>query len=112
VLTLEDFRRIALSLPEAAESSHMGRGDLRVRGKIFATLWPETNCGMVKLTTEEQALLVEAEPAVFAPVPGGWGRMGATFVTLAACDDATARDALARAWRRAAPKRLLAATGG
>ncbi len=111
MLTLDDFRRMALTLPEAAESSHMGRGDLRVRGKIFATLWPETGCGMVKLTAEEQALLVEAEPQVFGPVPGGWGRMGCTFVTLSACDEPTARDALDRAWRRIAPKALLAAGG-
>ena len=34
----EDFRRIALSLDGAEESSHMGAADFRVGGRIFATL--------------------------------------------------------------------------
>ena len=34
----EDFRRIALSMPGAEESSHMGAPDFRVAGRIFATL--------------------------------------------------------------------------
>ena len=37
-LTQEEVRALALSLPEAQLSSHMGRPDLRVRNKIFATL--------------------------------------------------------------------------
>ena len=37
-MTADDFRQIALSLPEASESAHMDHPDFRVRGKIFATL--------------------------------------------------------------------------
>jgi hypothetical protein len=37
-MTPDAFRRLALSLPEAAEIGHMGHPDFRVRGKIFATL--------------------------------------------------------------------------
>jgi len=37
-VTADDFRRIALELPEASENAHMGHPDFRVRGKIFATL--------------------------------------------------------------------------
>jgi hypothetical protein len=33
-----DFRRIALSLEGAEESSHMGAPDFRVDGRVFATL--------------------------------------------------------------------------
>ena len=29
---------------------------------------------MVKLTPEQQSVVVEAEPEVFRPVPGGWGK--------------------------------------
>ena len=35
-----DFRRIALSLQGAEESSHMGAPDFRVGGRIFARLPP------------------------------------------------------------------------
>jgi hypothetical protein len=34
----DDFRRIAMSFPEAMESAHMNHPDFRVGGKIFATL--------------------------------------------------------------------------
>lgn len=102
-LTLDDFRRLALSLPEAIEGAHMGRTDFRVGGRIFATLHPDKGAGMIILTPEEQALLVEAEPEVFAAVPGGWGRSGATLLFVAHADSATMRDGLIRAWRRRAP---------
>jgi hypothetical protein len=103
------FRRIALSLPETSESAHMDHPDFRVRGRIFATLgWPEAGWGMVKLTPEEQEVVVEAEPEVFVPVKGGWGRQGCTNVRLAAASETTLRSALVKAWRKAAPKRLAA----
>jgi hypothetical protein len=59
-LTSEDFRRMALDFPETAEGAHMGHPDFRVRGKIFATLWPNEGWGMVKLTPEQQRILVQA----------------------------------------------------
>jgi hypothetical protein len=40
-MNASDFRRIALSLEEAEESSHMGAPDFRVAGRVFATLAAE-----------------------------------------------------------------------
>jgi hypothetical protein len=106
-MTADEFRRLALSLPEAAESAHMGHPDFRVRGKIFATLGsPDEGWGMVKLTPEQQAECVGAEPEAFAPAAGAWGRRGCTNVNLGAATTETLRDALIDAWRNAAPKRL------
>ena len=108
-MTAETFRRIALSLPEAAESAHMNHPDFRVRGKVFATLgYPDKAWGMVKLTPEDQEVLVAAEPAVFVPVQGAWGRQGCTNVRLEAAAEATLQSAILKAWRNAAPKRLAA----
>jgi hypothetical protein len=102
----DDFRRIALALPGAVESSHMGTVDFRA-GRIFATLgYPDADFGMVKLAPEQQEMLVAAEPAIFQPVKGGWGARGATLLRLAACDDATATSALTSAWRSVASKTL------
>jgi hypothetical protein len=84
----------------------MGHPDFRVRGKIFATIWPDDGWGMVKLTPDQQALFVQAEPAAFMPVKGGWGRKGATNVRLEAADQTAVRNALVIAWRNAAPKSL------
>jgi len=62
---------------------------------------------MVKLTPEQQSVLVEAEPTMFRPVPGGWGKQGSTNVRLAEADPATLRSALTLAWTNIAPKSLL-----
>src|ERR1700682_4057014 len=77
------FRRIALSLPGVSEGAHQGHADFRAGKRIFATLgYPDQDWGMVKLTPEQQSVLVEAEPDIFRPVPGGWGRQGSTNVRL------------------------------
>lgn len=57
-MTAEEFRSIALSLPETLQDEHMGHPDFRVRGKIFATLGPEERWDMVKLTPAQQAVFV------------------------------------------------------
>ena len=38
VASPDTFRRLALALPGAVESSHMGAPDFRINGRIFATL--------------------------------------------------------------------------
>jgi hypothetical protein len=105
-LTADEFRELALGLPEASEDAHMGHPDFRVRGKVFATLGPEGDWGMVKLTPDEQASFVRIEPDVFEPCAGAWGRRGYTRVRLAAAQELTVRQALVAAWRNTAPKRL------
>lgn len=106
-MTREQFRRMALSLPEATEGQHMDHPDFRVRGKIFATLaYPDERWGMVKLTSEQQEEFVRAEPEAFVPVKGGWGRRGATSVKLRAAKRGSLRRALAAAWCNTAPKEL------
>jgi hypothetical protein len=106
-VTPEDFRRSALSLPEALESSHMDHPDFRVRGKVFATLgYPDIEWGMVKLTPEQQVSFVREHPGVFVPAKGAWGRRGSTTVRLEAADEPTVRHALVLAWRNVAPKGL------
>jgi hypothetical protein len=103
-MTANEFRNLALSLPEAAEQAHMGHPDFRVCGKIFATLAPDEAWGMVKLTPEDQALFVRTAPAVFRPVNGAWGRRGCTYVRLEAASEPEVRQALILAWRKTAPK--------
>jgi hypothetical protein len=106
-MTAADFRKLALALPEAVESAHMDHPDFRVNKKIFATLGhPEKGWGMVKLTPEQQHESSKAEPKVFVPVKGGWGRAGATGVNLKAASKASLEKALRAAWRNTAPKRL------
>jgi hypothetical protein len=84
-MTAGQFRRLALRLPEAVESSHFNHPDFRVRKKIFATLgYPGPRWGMVKLTPEQQGELLRVAPDTFRPAAGAWGRSGSTVVHLSA----------------------------
>jgi hypothetical protein len=98
-MTANDFRRIALSLEGAEESSHMGAPDFRVGGRIFATLASQRQgYGNLMLTPEQQAAFVAEAPELFVPIAGGWGRNGATHIRLAAADEDVLRGALRAAW--------------
>lgn len=108
-MTQDDVRRIALSLPEAAEAAHMGHPDFRVRGKIFASLPSDGARAVVKLQPLEQEMLTQAEPRVFSAIKGGWGRRGWTNVHLNETDEPALKSALFTAWRNVAPKRLVSA---
>ena len=106
-MTPGDFRRLALSLPEADEAGHQGHPDFRVAGRIFATLdYPTRGWGMVKLTPEQQPLFVCARRGAFVPAQGAWGRAGATLVRLRAASRSAVREALRIAWRNRAPRRV------
>jgi len=106
-MTSRDFRRLALGLPETSEKAHQSHPDFRVAGKIFATLgYPDSAWAMVKLTPEQQAEFIAADPAVFTPVKGGWGRKGATNVKLRVAKAASVRSALTAAWCNRAPRQL------
>jgi hypothetical protein len=107
-MTANDFRKLALALPEAEERAHMNHPDFRVAGKIFATLgYPDKSRGMVKLSPEDQHYFSQDFPEAFVPVKGAWGRRGATSVYLGAAKKETLHKALQAAWRNTAPKRLL-----
>ena len=111
-MTADEFRSLALELPEASEGAHMGHPDFRVGGKIFATIGPDGAWGMAKLTPDDQALFLRTAPAVFRPCAGAWGRQGSTQIELAGVDELTVRQALLAAWRNVAPKRLVREHGG
>jgi hypothetical protein len=106
-MTANDFRKLALSFPEAVESAHMHHPDFRVAGKIFATLgYPNKDSAVVKLMPDEQREFVQNEPKIFRRVKGAWGRRGHTTIDLPAAEIDIVREALSAAWRNTAPKRL------
>jgi hypothetical protein len=112
-LTVDEFRRLALSFPEVVEGSHMGHADFRVGGKIFATLgYPNERYGAAMLTPEDQDLLVRDHPKTFAPAAGAWGASGSTTITLRGASKRAVGIALEAAWRKRAPKGLLTGSRG
>jgi hypothetical protein len=94
------FRRLALQLPGAVESSHMNHPDFRLNNQIFATLSAqEKGCGVLKLTLEQQSAFITDQPHIFSPVQGGWGRMGMTFLHLDQADESIMAGALKTAYQ-------------
>lgn len=103
----ETFRQLALGLPDTLEAEHQGHPDFRVAGKVFASLGPQGDWAMVKLSGAEQELWVEALPAVFQPFSGAWGRAGCTRVALETVDEAVLAKVVRAAWRHVAPATLV-----
>jgi hypothetical protein len=102
------FRRLALALPGAVESSHMGSPDFRLNDRIFATLaYAAKGLGTLKLTVEQQAAFLAEAPEYFSPVPGGWGRNGMTLVRIDAPEEVMA-GALTTAYRNVQAKQMAA----
>jgi len=108
-MTIDDFRRIALSFEGTEESAHMGSPDFRVGGRIFATLASaKQGYGNLMLSPEQQADFVAELPKAFLPIPGGWGRMGATHIRLSAASEDVLAGALRAAWRLRVEKNAMA----
>ena len=99
-MTAKQFRKLALSFPEAVESAHMHHPDFRIEGKIFATLgYPEENWAMVNLTPKQQRSFMKQAPGVFNPCSGAWGERGATSVCLASAEADLLKAALDAAFK-------------
>jgi hypothetical protein len=93
------FRKLALSLPNAIESAHMVHPDFRLNDRIFATLSAQSKGrGVLKLTPQQQDSFIREMPDVFEVIPGGWGRMGMTFVVLRQANEPILQGALATAY--------------
>ena len=107
-MTESEFRKIALSLPETIEKSHVGHPDFRVKGgKIFATLgYPDQGFAVLILTADQQGELIGRYPETLEPVKGGWGKRGSTQVLLGPAKRKVIESAMKIAWQNAAPSKL------
>ena len=83
----------------------MDHPDFRVNGRIFATLHPDDEWGMVKLTPEQQRQFMAEAPESFVPEKGAWGLQGCTAVRLDSIDAEILGEALTLAWRNIVEKR-------
>ena len=107
MVSIDGFRKLALSFPYVNEQDHWGRPSFTVKGKIFSTLRIEQGLAIVKLSLIDQSVYVSFDSKVFYPVPGGWGRKGATFVELKKVKKSMLKEVLGNAWAKVAPKVLL-----
>jgi hypothetical protein len=104
-------RRIALSLPGAAELPHHDMTSFRVAGKIFATMPPEG--GRLHVFVDEGEVAASCAEYPDAVHELWWGkRLSGCRVLLGEANAALVRELLVESWRRRAPKTLLAELEG
>ena len=107
MITIEQARKAALSLPETDEKPHFDLTSFRVKNKIFATIHADKNYVMVNLSAIDQSVFCAYNKEVIFPVPGGWGKHGATFVNLKKVKKSMLIDAITTAWKTTAPPKLV-----
>jgi hypothetical protein len=105
-MTEDDVRRLATALPGAEERAHHGHPDFRVGGRIFATLWPGDDRGVVMLPYAEVLDLAARSPEVFS-VASARQPIGALSVRLSAIDETAYAELLEAAWALRAPQQLI-----
>jgi len=105
MVSIATARQSALSLPEVVEKSHFDTPDFRVNKKIFASINEGKSLVMVKLSLVDQSVFCSFDSDVIYPVPGGWGRAGATFINLKKVRKSMLLDALTTAWKNVAPRK-------
>lgn len=110
-MTLNEVRRMALSLPEATEEPHFHYTSFRIRGKIFATAPPDGEYLHVFVADRQRDAALASEPDFLEELR--WGRQvkGLRVLLPAARPDVVGK-LLAQAWSAKAPKRLLASMQG
>jgi hypothetical protein len=102
MVDLETFRKLALAFPGVEELPHFHLISFRFKKKIFATFWQKENRAMLKLSPVDQSVFCSYKDTVFFPVPGAWGKQGATFVKLKKVRKDIFLDALTTAYKNVA----------
>jgi hypothetical protein len=108
MITIDQVAALALALPETEEvPAWEGERTWRVRNKIFVMGAPGHPSITVKTSPEEQAELIATDPQTYTFAPYV-GRFGWVQIHLSTVDAEQLRELLVEAWRRTAPKRLVA----
>jgi hypothetical protein len=109
MVTTEDVRRIASSLPRTTEAVVRDRVKFRIGRIVYLALSRDETLLGFAYPKEERAGLVAAEPEKFLmPVPSD-ERYNWVRVRLAAIDEAELEELVVEAWRMCVPKRVAAA---
>lgn len=113
-MTIDELRAFCLALPGTHEketwgdAEHAGDATFRVRDRIYLVTGPTGGSASIRTTIEQQADLLAAFPGTISPA-AYVGRFGWVSVDLDAVDPELLRELIAGAWRRTAPKAIVAA---
>jgi predicted DNA-binding protein (MmcQ/YjbR family) len=108
MISLKNFRELALSYAEATEQPHFDKTSFRVKNKIFVTLDEATNIACVMLSVNDQSVYKLIDETMIWPVPNKWGQKGCTFVDIKKIKKELLKEMLTAAYCKIAPKNLAA----
>lgn len=107
MVTADQVRTFALSLPQAEEHDHWGKPSFRVRNKIFLVIRADELRLVVKVTPEDRTALTTLEPEIYS-IPPQFANTNYLFVQMDRIDPAALPALLTQAWRCVVPRRLAA----
>jgi predicted DNA-binding protein (MmcQ/YjbR family) len=106
MISIDTFRKLALSFPETIEDTHFEKTSFRVKKKIFATYDDKNKRACIKLSEIDQDVFSSVDKTVIFPVDSKWGKQGWTFIELKKVRKDIFTDALTTAYCEVAPKKL------
>ena len=108
MVTADDIRRVALSLPRAYEALVRDRVKFRVGSIVFVALSRDETAMGFGYPKEERAALIAGEPdKFFMPIKSD-ERYNWVRVWLDKIDEAEMRELVTDAWRMCVPKKVIA----
>lgn len=110
-VTFETVRQFARAFPEAEEGTSYGTPAFKVRGKLFVRLHQSGESIVVRITEDERAMRMQADPETFY-ITDHYVGYPMVLVRLATARRDDLRDVLEESWRSVAPPRLIAAYDG
>jgi hypothetical protein len=108
MVTIEDVRSLAASLPRTTEALVHGRVKFRVGRIVYVAFSHDETVMGFAFSKEEREWLVDSEPEKFLMPSGGDLRYNWVLVRLAAIDLAEMRELVFDAWRMVVPKSVAA----
>lgn len=106
MVTVEDVRRLALTLPRSYEALVRDRIKFRVGRIVYLAFSRDETIMGFAFPKEERAALVAAEPAKFSMPGPSDERYNWVHVWMEAIDEAEMRELVIDAWRMVVPKFL------
>lgn len=106
MVSIDTFRELALSFPEATEEPHFEKTSFRVKKKIFATYDEIKKRACIKLSEIDQNVFSAADKSIVFPVDNKWGKQGWTLIEMEKVHKDMFTDALTTAYCEVAPKKL------
>jgi len=114
MVTEDDVRRVALSLPATSEKPSYGTPGFRVKDRLFARIREEGEGDVLVVWVADESEkqgLVSSEPAKFFTTPHYDGHP-IVLVRFDGIDIEELRELLTESWRLRAPKKVLTQLGG